>query len=99
MIILETLGRREDASLVADKILRSVGKPFSLKRHKVKMTVSIGISMHPDNGSDAEVLLGAADYAMYLAKGQGKNRWLVCPQGLPGSSRTSRSDAALEQLP
>lgn len=91
VIILETLGRREDASLVADKILRSVVKPFTLKRHKVNMTVSIGISVHPDNGGDAEVLLRAADYAMYLAKSQGKNRSLVCPQGLPGSGKTFRA--------
>lgn len=91
VIILEALGRREDAGLVAGKILRSVAKPFTLKRHKMDMTVSIGISFHPDNGSDAEVLLGAADYAMYLAKGQGKNRWLACPQGLPGSIKNVRA--------
>jgi diguanylate cyclase (GGDEF)-like protein/PAS domain S-box-containing protein len=85
VIILDTLERRENAGLVADKILRSVAKPFTLKRHKVNMTVTIGIAIHPDNGSEAEALLGAADYAMYLAKGEGKNRSLVCPQGLPGS--------------
>ena len=92
VIILETLGRREDVSLVADKILRAVAKPFTLQRHKVKLTVSIGIGLYPDNGSDPEVLLGASDYAMYLAKGQGKNRWLVCPQGLPGSSRAAPAE-------
>jgi diguanylate cyclase (GGDEF)-like protein/PAS domain S-box-containing protein len=86
VVVLETLGKREDASLVAEKIRRAVVKPFSLKRHRVNMSVSIGISFHPDNGVDAEVLLRAADYAMYLAKGQGKNRWLVCPKGVPSSS-------------
>ena len=85
VIILETLEKRDDAGLVADKILRKVDKPFTLMRHKVNMTVSIGISIFPDNASDVEVLLGAADYAMYLAKGAGKNRWAACPQGLPGS--------------
>jgi diguanylate cyclase (GGDEF)-like protein/PAS domain S-box-containing protein len=91
VVILETLGRREDASSVAGKILRSVAKPFTLKRHKERLTVSIGISVHPDNGGDAEVLLRAADYAMYLAKGQGKNRWLACPDGLPGPSKSFRA--------
>ena len=90
VVILETLESSEDATLVAGKILRNVAKPFVLKRHKVNMTVTIGISFHPDNGSDAEVLLRAADYAMYLAKGQGKNRWLVCPLGLPGSGKDFR---------
>ena len=91
VIILETLGGRDDAGLVADKILRSVAKPFTLKRHKVNLTVSIGISVHPDNGIDAELLLRAADYAMYLAKGEGKNRWLLCPEGLPGTTKNFRA--------
>jgi diguanylate cyclase (GGDEF)-like protein/PAS domain S-box-containing protein len=91
VIVLETLGRASDASVVADKILRSVARPFTLKRHKVATTVSIGISVYPDNGSDAEVLLRSADYAMYLAKGQGKNRWTVCPQGLPGATKDFRA--------
>jgi diguanylate cyclase (GGDEF)-like protein len=93
VIILETLGGRQDAKLVADKILRSVAKPFTLQRHEVKMTVSIGISFHPDNAADAEVLLRASDYAMYLAKGQGKNGWQVCPRGLPGSGRDFRAES------
>lgn len=88
VIILERLGRPEDAGLVADKILRSLVKRFTLEHHRVKTSVSIGISVHPDNGSDAEVLLRAADYAMYLAKDQGKNRWLSCPKGLPGPGKS-----------
>jgi diguanylate cyclase (GGDEF)-like protein/PAS domain S-box-containing protein len=91
VILLETLGQPKDANLVAGKILRNVAKPFTLKRHKVALTVSIGISIHPDNGNDAEVLLRAADYAMYLAKGKGKNRWLACPKVVPGSSKNFRT--------
>jgi diguanylate cyclase (GGDEF)-like protein/PAS domain S-box-containing protein len=92
VIVLETLGGRQDAKLVADKILASVAEPFTLERHEVKMTVSIGISFHPDNVGDAEVLLRAADYAMYLAKGQGKNGWQVCPKGLPGTIKDFRAE-------
>ncbi|MGZ5301954.1 MAG: diguanylate cyclase domain-containing protein, partial [Actinomycetota bacterium] len=92
VIILETLGGRQDAKEVADKIRRNVAKPFTLERYEVKMTVSIGISFHPDNAGDAEVLLRASDYAMYLAKGQGKNGWQVCPKGLPGSGKDFRSE-------
>jgi diguanylate cyclase (GGDEF)-like protein/PAS domain S-box-containing protein len=86
VIILDTLEHREDASLVADKIRRQVVKPFVLDHHKVRVTVSIGIAIHPENGSDSDVLVSAADYAMYLAKGQGKNRIALCPEGLPGPS-------------
>ena len=91
VIILDTLARREDASLVADKILHDVNHPYTLKRHVVNITVSIGVSIHPDNGADPDLLLRAADYAMYLAKGQGKNRSLVCPPGQPAASKAFRS--------
>jgi diguanylate cyclase (GGDEF)-like protein/PAS domain S-box-containing protein len=92
VIILETLGGRQDAKLVAEKILRGVAKPFTLDQHQVSITVSIGISFYPDNTGDAEVLLRAADYAMYLAKGQGKNGWQVCPKGLPGQGKAFRAE-------
>jgi diguanylate cyclase (GGDEF)-like protein/PAS domain S-box-containing protein len=92
VIILETLGGRQDAKSVADKILRAVTQPFTLQQHEVRMTVSLGISFHPDNAGDAEVLLRAADYAMYLAKSQGKNGWQVCPKGLPGSGKDFRGE-------
>jgi diguanylate cyclase (GGDEF)-like protein/PAS domain S-box-containing protein len=92
VIILETLGGRQDAKLVADKLLRRVSMPFKLERHETKMTVSIGISFHPDNSGDAEVLLRAADYAMSLAKGEGKNGWQICPKGLPASGRPFRAE-------
>jgi diguanylate cyclase (GGDEF)-like protein/PAS domain S-box-containing protein len=94
VIILETLGGRQDAKLVADKILQCVAKPFTLEGHEVTMTASIGIGFHPDIAGDAEVLLRAADYAMYLAKGDGKNSWQICPKRLPGSGKDFRTAQA-----
>ncbi len=86
VVIIDALDRHDHATLVADKIRRNVAKPFTLKRHKVNVTVTIGIGLYPDNGKDADVLLGAADYAMYLAKAKGKNRVLTCPVDLPSGS-------------
>jgi diguanylate cyclase (GGDEF)-like protein len=75
---------------VADKVIASVAKPVTLQRHTVKTTVSIGISFYPDNSGDAEALVQAADYAMHLAKAEGKNSWQVCPKGLPGPGKHFR---------
>ena len=92
VIVLETLGGRQDAKQVADKILRRIATPFTLEGHEVKTTASIGISFHPDNVGDAEVLLRAADYAMYLAKTQGKNCWQLCPRGMPVAGADFRAE-------
>ena len=90
VVIIDALDKDDHAILVANKIRRSVAKPLTLKRHKVSVTVSIGIGLYPDNGKDADVLLGAADYAMYLAKAEGKNRAMTCPVDLPGGSGKGR---------
>jgi hypothetical protein len=77
----------------------------TVERRRVRITGSIGIALRPQNGSDAEVLLRSADYAMYLAKKGGKDAWAFCPEdlttpdedpppgsSLPGLSRRSPSE-------
>jgi diguanylate cyclase (GGDEF)-like protein/PAS domain S-box-containing protein len=85
VVVIEALGQREDATIVAAKIRERVAQPVTLQRRRVKATISIGISFFPENGADTEVLVRAADYAMYLAKRAGKDRWQTCPQGMPGA--------------
>lgn len=43
------------------------------------ITVSVGVSAHPDHGDRFEVLLDAADRALYAAKADGRNRVAVAP--------------------
>ena len=83
VIILETVHEIRHADVVAQKVQRALAKSFTLKRHKVKATVSIGMSFYPENGGDVDTLLRAADYAMYLAKREGGNRHITC---LPSES-------------
>ncbi|MGZ6270210.1 MAG: diguanylate cyclase domain-containing protein [Candidatus Limnocylindrales bacterium] len=47
VVILDSLEQGEHGGLVADKILRTIRKPFTLRRYKVKVTVSIGIGLFP----------------------------------------------------
>jgi hypothetical protein len=61
----------------------------------VKVTLSIGISFYPENGGDADTLLKAADYAMYLAKREGGNRHLTCLPGMPRSGEVLEREAAI----
>jgi diguanylate cyclase (GGDEF)-like protein/PAS domain S-box-containing protein len=59
--------------LVTKKILREIERPFMICNKECRISASIGISLHPEDGSDAETLLKKADSAMYRAKEKGKN--------------------------
>ena len=74
MIILETVRQTHGAYAVAMKVEHAVAAPYLLQRHRLNVTVSIGISFYHENGNDADTLLRAADSAMYLAKREGGNR-------------------------
>ncbi|GFO59900.1 two-component system response regulator [Geomonas silvestris] len=72
-VILDDLDLAQDAALVARRILEAVREPFVLEGQEVSITVSIGISIYPDDGSDIVTLIKNADTAMYFAKERGKN--------------------------
>lgn len=63
----------ENAALVADKILLALAAPHLIGEHELHVTTSIGISVYPEDGEDAETLLKNADAAMYSAKDKGRN--------------------------
>jgi predicted signal transduction protein with EAL and GGDEF domain len=60
-----------DAGLTAGRLLEVVGQSHLIGRHDLHITASIGISVYPDDGLDAETLIKNADTAMYQAKGNG----------------------------
>jgi diguanylate cyclase (GGDEF)-like protein len=75
VILLSELEKAQDAALVAQKILQLLSKPFYVLDHELNITASIGISIHPDDGNNVQVLMKNADTAMYHAKEQGKNAY------------------------
>ena len=82
VLILETVHQIGETEAVANNVRRALARPINIGEHEMKVTVSIGISFYPENGEDADTLLRAADYAMYLAKKEGGNRHLTCLPGL-----------------
>ncbi len=81
VIVLGDLGRdRNDASthaeLIAEKLQLACGEPLMLDSQPLQITISIGITLFPDDGSSVEELIKRADIAMYKAKEAGRNR--VC---------------------
>jgi diguanylate cyclase (GGDEF)-like protein/PAS domain S-box-containing protein len=65
----------EDAALTADKILAELTMPHSVGKYELHITTSIGISVYPEDGQDAETLIKNADTAMYHAKEKGRNNY------------------------
>jgi diguanylate cyclase (GGDEF)-like protein/PAS domain S-box-containing protein len=63
----------QNAIAVVDKIREAMRRPFDLKGHEVTVTASIGISVFPDDGQDADTLIQYADTAMYRAKEAGRD--------------------------
>jgi len=72
-VILGDLARADDAALVAQKIIDRLSETYVIRGKEVFVTASIGIATFPADGDNAEVLLGAADAAMYRAKQAGRN--------------------------
>ena len=60
---------------VVEKIRDSLRRPFDLGGHEVTVTSSIGITIYPDDGLDADTLIKYADTAMYRAKEAGRDAY------------------------
>lgn len=75
VVMLPDLNQEMYASIVAQKILSFVAKPFVLRGEEFRVTASIGIATYPQDGLDEQTLTKHADIAMYQAKGQGKNNF------------------------
>jgi diguanylate cyclase (GGDEF)-like protein len=69
---IESMNDLEDFVINIRKIFES---PFDINKNEIYITVSIGVSVFPDNGNDFDTLLKNADTAMYRAKSNGKDEW------------------------
>lgn len=72
-VILENLHKVEEAASIVGELAKVLQRPIRLKGHDYVVTASMGISLCPINGTDAEALLMQADSAMYEAKAAGRN--------------------------
>lgn len=90
IIALGDITQIEDAAKVARRILTALKDPFRLDNNEVFVSSSIGISVFPDDGDNAEALLMNADAAMYHAKDEGRNNYQFY--------NTSMNEAAFAKL-
>ncbi len=75
LVTLAEVATVDDVGLVANKLRELFGRPFEVAGRELRVTVSIGISLYPKDGDDADTLLRHADIAMYRAKEEGGDRF------------------------
>ncbi|MEO8718080.1 MAG: diguanylate cyclase [Burkholderiales bacterium] len=75
VVLISEIAHAEHASRSADKIIAAVTAAHQVAGHELLVTASIGISIYPHDGADAETLLKSADAAMYQAKKNGRNQY------------------------
>lgn len=74
-ILLTDVHQTSDVLVVAEKLLRTLAKPIRIKGQDIVTTVSIGITLTPEDSTDVNTLMKNADLAMYRAKELGRNNY------------------------
>lgn len=74
-VLLESMSRPEDAPFVAQRILYALSRPFVREGQDFYLTASVGIALHPADGTDVASLIQHADAAMYRVKLLGGNNY------------------------
>ncbi|MBC8006752.1 MAG: EAL domain-containing protein [Prolixibacteraceae bacterium] len=74
-VLLAEVEAVRDAGLMAEKLIEAIAAPYVIDGHQLRVTLSIGISLYPDDGKDVVALFRNADTAMYHAKTIGRNNY------------------------
>lgn len=73
--ILVDLEQLTDCEQVLARLLQAASSPIRLHNTELRLSASIGVTLHPQDNVDADQLIRHADQAMYIAKQEGKNRY------------------------
>ncbi len=102
LVILPEVGGPADALAIARRILKSMKTPFPIGGRELYTSISIGVSLFPEDGEDAEQLIKNADAAMYRAKERGRDTVdlyspAITEQNLANLALESRLHKALDE--
>jgi diguanylate cyclase (GGDEF)-like protein len=77
VIVLSELSNPDDAGKMASKVIDAISSGYNILGHDVRITASIGVSIYPVHGEEADGLMKSADIALYEAKRSGKNNYRI----------------------
>jgi diguanylate cyclase (GGDEF)-like protein/PAS domain S-box-containing protein len=75
VLLLTDIQSPEECSLILERILLAANVPLNIDENTIRVSASVGVTLYPQDSSDADTLMRHADQAMYLAKEAGKNRF------------------------
>jgi EAL domain-containing protein (putative c-di-GMP-specific phosphodiesterase class I) len=75
VVLLSEVQQAEDVAISARRLLEAVATAHPIDKHNLHVTTSIGMSVYPDDGADAETMIKNADTAMYQAKENGRQSY------------------------
>jgi len=82
VVLLSEVDGEKGAVLIAEKLIKAMAEPHIIGDHRVFASLSIGISLYPDDGKNVEAVIRNADTAMYHAKKSGRNNYQVFTPGM-----------------
>jgi diguanylate cyclase (GGDEF)-like protein len=91
VLTLPVRSAHHDVALVAQKVLDALNLSFVVDNRELHISCSIGVSLFPTDGKDAEALMRTADTAMYHAKEKGRNNYQFFTQELNTAVRQRMS--------
>jgi diguanylate cyclase (GGDEF)-like protein len=75
MVVAYDVGERKNSESLANRLMGVLSNPIGIDEVPLNITVSMGISLYPEDGKEPEILLKHADIALYQAKDRGRNNY------------------------
>ncbi|WP_020407922.1 GGDEF domain-containing protein [Hahella ganghwensis] len=75
LLLVPNVIQLEDIQAIACNVTNVISRPFTLGGNEYNVSVSVGVSVFPDDAKDQETIMRHADVAMYRAKKEGRNRY------------------------
>jgi diguanylate cyclase (GGDEF)-like protein/PAS domain S-box-containing protein len=85
--VMVDLDNIEESTPILERLLQAASDPVTIGNDVMQVSASIGVTLYPQDGSDADQLMRHADQAMYGAKQTGKNRYRLFDTALANASK------------
>lgn len=91
VMLVENLTETDDITPIAQRLQNGFSQPFEIEGHSIHLSVSLGMSIFPDDGEEGAELLTNADAAVSQAKANGRNTYAFYTQALTDKARRQMS--------